>query len=69
MYVLLLTFTIFLAYLSGQIDAVKIEDVLKNATDRSAWIDFKGYMNATMRTDYFDECERFPFTYIWGIEG
>jgi len=36
--------------------AVKIEDVLKNATDRSAWIDFKGYMNATMRSDYFDEC-------------
>jgi len=36
--------------------AVKIEDVLKNATDRSAWIDFKGYMNTTMRSDYFDEC-------------
>ena len=36
---------------------VKIEDVLKNATDRSAWIDFEGYMNTTMRTDYFDECE------------
>jgi len=36
--------------------AVKIEDVLKNATDRSAWIDFNGYMNATMRSDYFDEC-------------
>jgi hypothetical protein len=37
---------------------VKIEEVLKNATDRSAWIDFKGYMNTTMRSDYFDECER-----------
>jgi len=36
--------------------AVKIEDVLKNATDRSAWIDFSGYMNTTMRSDYFDEC-------------
>jgi len=35
---------------------VKIEDVLKNETDRSTWIDFKGYMNATMRSDYFDEC-------------
>jgi len=35
---------------------VKIEDVLKNETDRSAWTDFKGYMNATMRSDYFDEC-------------
>jgi len=36
--------------------AVKIEEVLKNATDRSAWIDFTGYMNTTMRSDYFDEC-------------
>jgi len=36
--------------------AVKIEDVLKNETDRSVWIDFKGYMNVTMRSDYFDEC-------------
>ncbi|CAA7258819.1 unnamed protein product [Cyclocybe aegerita] len=35
---------------------VKIEDVLKNATDRSAWIDFNGFMNTTMRYDYFDEC-------------
>jgi len=35
---------------------VKIEDVLKNATERSAWIDFNGYMNTTMRYDYFDEC-------------
>jgi len=35
---------------------VKIEDVLKNATDRSAWIDFNGYMNTTWRDDYFDEC-------------
>jgi hypothetical protein len=24
-------------------------------------------MNATMRSDYFDECERFPFTYIGGM--
>jgi len=36
--------------------AVKIEHVLKNVTDRSAWIDFSGYMNTTMRSDYFDEC-------------
>jgi hypothetical protein len=36
--------------------AVKIEEVLKNATDRSAWIDFEGYMNTTMRSYYFDEC-------------
>jgi hypothetical protein len=36
--------------------AVKIQEVLKNATDRSAWIDFSGYMNTTMRSDYFDEC-------------
>jgi len=35
---------------------VKIEDVLKNATDRAAYIDFSGNMNATMRSDYFDEC-------------
>lgn len=35
---------------------VKIEDVLKNVTDRSAWIDFKGYMNTSMRYDYYDEC-------------
>jgi len=35
---------------------VKVEDVLKNATDRSVWIDFSGYMNTTMRSDYFDEC-------------
>jgi len=34
---------------------VKIEDVL-NTTERSAWIDFKGYMNTSMRYDYFDEC-------------
>jgi len=39
------------------LDTVKIEDVLKNATERSAWIDFNGYMNTTMRYDYFDECE------------
>ncbi|PPQ78752.1 hypothetical protein CVT25_010755 [Psilocybe cyanescens] len=37
-------------------DTVKIEDVLKNETDRSAWIDFNGYMNTTWRYDYFDEC-------------
>lgn len=36
--------------------AVKIEDVLRNETDRSAWINFKGYMNTSMRYDYFDEC-------------
>jgi hypothetical protein len=36
--------------------AVKIEDVLTNVTDRSAWIDFRGYMNTTNRSDYFDEC-------------
>ncbi|KAF9485815.1 hypothetical protein BDN70DRAFT_916652 [Pholiota conissans] len=35
--------------------AVKIEDVLKNATERAAYIDFKGYMNTSMRYDYFDE--------------
>ncbi|KAF8177030.1 hypothetical protein BJ912DRAFT_1045822 [Pholiota molesta] len=35
---------------------VKIEDVLKNATDRSAWIDYQGYMNTSMRYDYYDEC-------------
>jgi len=35
---------------------VKIEDVLKNVTDRSTWIDFTGYMNTTWRYDYFDEC-------------
>jgi len=34
---------------------VKIEDVL-NTTERSAWIDFKGYMNTSMRNDYYDEC-------------
>jgi hypothetical protein len=38
------------------LDTIKIEDVLKNATDRSGWIDFTGYMNTTMRLDYFDEC-------------
>lgn len=38
-------------------DTVKIEDVLKNETDRSAWIDFNGYMNTTWRYDYFDECK------------
>jgi len=36
--------------------AVKIEDVLTNVLDRSAWIDFSGYMNSTFRYDYFDEC-------------
>ena len=40
-----------------EIDTVKIEHVLKNVTDRSVWIDFSGYMNTTMRSDYFDECE------------
>jgi hypothetical protein len=36
--------------------AVKIEDVLTNVLDRSAWIDFRGYMNSTFRYDSFDEC-------------
>ncbi|KAF9565749.1 hypothetical protein CPC08DRAFT_815241 [Agrocybe pediades] len=35
---------------------VRIEDVLKNATERSGYIDFNGYMNTTWRYDYFDEC-------------
>jgi hypothetical protein len=35
---------------------VKIEDVLKNVTERSVSIDFAGSMNTTMRSDYFDEC-------------
>ena len=38
------------------LDTVKVEDVL-NSTERSAWIDFKGYMNTSMRYDYFDECK------------
>ena len=53
----ILKFSLF-ADLAGRKDAVKIEDILKNATDRSAWTDFSGYMNTTMRSDYFDECER-----------
>jgi len=36
--------------------AVKIEDVLKDVTERSVFIDFSGSMNTTMRSDYFDEC-------------
>jgi len=36
--------------------AVLIEDVLRNATERSEFIDFEGYMNTTWRYDYFDEC-------------
>lgn len=40
----------------SRLDTIKIEDVLKNSTDRSVWIDFSGYMNTTMRSDYFDEC-------------
>ncbi|KAF9533179.1 hypothetical protein CPB83DRAFT_845991 [Crepidotus variabilis] len=35
--------------------AVKIEDVLETS-ERSVFIDFSGFMNATMRSDYFDEC-------------
>jgi len=35
---------------------VKIEDVLKNVTDRSAWTIFNGTMAATMKSDYFSEC-------------
>lgn len=38
-------------------DTIKIEDVLKNITDRSAWTKFNGTMAATMRSDYFSECE------------
>lgn len=41
----------------GCTDAVKIEDVLTNVMDRSAWIDFRGYMNSTFRYDSFDECK------------
>jgi len=36
--------------------AVKLEDALPNVLDRSAYIDFAGTMNTTLRTDYFDEC-------------
>jgi len=36
--------------------AVKIEEILKDVPDRSAWIDYEGVMTATMRTDYFNEC-------------
>jgi len=35
---------------------VKIEDVLKNITERSVSVGFTGSMNTTMRSDYFDEC-------------
>jgi hypothetical protein len=35
---------------------VLIEDVLRNVTDRSAFIDFEGAMNTTWRYDYYDEC-------------
>ncbi|PPQ96685.1 hypothetical protein CVT26_010314 [Gymnopilus dilepis] len=40
----------------SSLDTVKIEDVLKNVTERSTFIDFTGYMNTTWRYDYFDEC-------------
>jgi len=36
--------------------AIKLQDVLKNATERSTWIDYTGTMNSTMRTDYFSQC-------------
>lgn len=36
--------------------SLKLEDVLPHVLDRSAWIDFSGVMNTTLRTDYFDEC-------------
>jgi hypothetical protein len=36
--------------------AMKIEDVLKDVSDRSVWIDYEGVMIATTRTDYFSEC-------------
>ena len=38
-------------------DTIKIEDVLKDINDRSAWTKFNGTMVATMRSDYFSECE------------
>jgi hypothetical protein len=34
---------------------VKIEDIL-SPMYRSAWIGFEGYMNTSMRSDYYDEC-------------
>ena len=37
-------------------DAVKIEEVLKDVPDRSVWIDYEGFMIATTRIDYFNEC-------------
>jgi len=36
--------------------ALKIEEVLKDVSDRSVWIDYEGVMIATTRTDYFSEC-------------
>jgi len=36
---------------------IKIEDVLKDINDRSAWTNFNGTMVATMRSDYFSECK------------
>jgi len=36
--------------------AVKIEEVLKDVSDRSVWIDYQGIMTAATRTDYFNEC-------------
>jgi hypothetical protein len=36
--------------------AVKIEEVLNDAPDRSVWIDYEGVISATTRTDYFNEC-------------
>jgi hypothetical protein len=42
--------------------AVKIEEVL-TAPDRSVWIDYEGFITATTRTDYFNECR--PKS-LWG---
>jgi hypothetical protein len=36
--------------------AVKIEEVLTDAADRSVWVDYEGIITATTRTDYFNEC-------------
>jgi len=38
--------------------ALKIEEILKEDSDRSVWIDYEGVMTATTRTDYYNECRR-----------
>jgi len=43
--------------------AVKLEEVLNDVTDRSVWIDYKGVMTATTRTDYYNECR--PKSRVW----